>query len=422
MMLALSLIGCAPQDAEVTAHWFTWLAANSSPSIDENSIDSMLEEATAFECSGRGWDRDEEEWENGYIGPGNELLTAATYIGGDCDPDDESCDADALEAECDDVNNAYFHTYLQEDGYYAMQGSVEPYRTEAYLNSENDFQLTVHQRLGGGEDFRFHFTIAPDFAPVECIDEDGTTVARYVDDAEWVNQWSDTEDGYSIYYLNAGAYQRNPSDTDDYWYLINDWNSGYGSAKFSSDEFASLPGEYGDYDHLEAYESGARETLFANSGHFLAVGDRSALDDASIADTYAAYSDTLTGLAEGWGEEMSNIAGASSDDGNFTYTEKVEDNQWRPIDTGISGLDGWMEVHHSWVRIKDGASFELGSAIEGDFQILMGGIDSGSRMVVIGSFKVESLRDDPVGYPFLEDELRGPEGNNTPYCGGTTAE
>ena len=51
----------------------------------------MLEESTAFECSGRGWDRDEGDWENGYIGPGNELLTAATFIGGDCDPDDGSC-------------------------------------------------------------------------------------------------------------------------------------------------------------------------------------------------------------------------------------------------------------------------------------------------------------------------------------------
>jgi hypothetical protein len=422
MLLALtSLIGCAPQDAEVTAHWFTWLAANSSPSVDENSIDSMLEASTAFECSGRGWDRDEGEWESGYIGPGNELLEAATYIGGACDPDDSACDEDTLAAQCDDVNNAYFHTFLQDDGYYAMQGAVESYRTEAYLNSENDFQLTVHQHLDNGEDFRFHFTIAADFAPVECVDVDGVTEARYVDDAEWISQWSDAEDGYSIYYLNAGSYQRNPSDTDDYWYLINDWNSGYASAKFSSDEFASQPGEYGDYEHLDYYESGARSTLFANSGHFLAVADRSDLTDSSIADTYAAYADELNTLAESWGEEMANIAGATSEDGTYVFTERVEDNQWRPLDAGLSGLDGWMELHHSWVRIKDGATFELGSAIEGDFQILLGGIDSASRMVVIGSFKVDSLREDPWGYPFLEDEKRNSEEGSL-YCGGTSVQ
>ena len=416
MLLALSLIGCAPQDAEVTAHWFTWLAANSSPSVDENTIDSMLEASTAFECSGRGWDGDEGEWETGYIGPGNELLEAANYVGGACSPDDGGCSESDLEAQCDDVNNATFHTFLQDDGFYAMQGTVEPYRTEAYINNENDFQLTVHQRLDNGEDFRFHFTIAPDFAPVECVDVDGTTEARYVDDAEWVEQWSDNEDGYQIFYLNAGAYQRNPSDGDDYWYLISDWNSGFGSAKFSSDEFTSLPGEYGDYEHLDDYGSG--NALFANSGHFLAVGDRSDLEDPNVETTYAAYADEMNQLAESWGEEISNVAGATSDDGNYVFTQKVEDNQWRPLDAGLSGLDGWMELHHSWVRIKDGASFELGSAIEGDFQIMLGGIDSASRMVVIGSFKVESLREDPWAYPFLEDELR--DQNGSPYCGGNS--
>ncbi|MFT5683918.1 MAG: hypothetical protein ACI8RZ_004850 [Myxococcota bacterium] len=424
MLLALtSLIGCAPQDAEVTAHWFTWLAANSSPSVSENSIDSLLETSTAFECSGRGWDRDEGEWEKGYIGPGNELLEATTYIGGACDPDDGGCDEGALETQCEDINNAYYHTFLQDDGYYAMQGKVEPYRTDAYLNSENDFQLTVHQRLDDGEDFRFQFSIAPDFAPVECIDEDGTTVVRYVDDAEWVNQWSDDEEGYSIFFLNAGSYQRNPSDDDDYWYLISDWNSGFGSAKFSSDEFASLPGEYGDYEHLDVYGgagNSARDTLFADSGHFLAVSDRSDLTNSAVSETYASYADELNNYAESWGEEMSSIAGATSEDGTYTFTQKVEDNQWRPLDTGVSGLDGWMELHHSWVRIKDGATFEVGSAIEGDFQILMGGIDSASRMVVTGSFKVESLREDNNGYPYLEDEKRGD--NSTPFCSGATVE
>ena len=255
---------------------------------------------------------------------------------------------------------------------------------------------------------------------MECIDEGGNTIAKYVDDAEWVTEWSADEDGYSIYYLNAGSYQLNPSDTDDYWYLVNDWNSGYGSAKFSSDEFAALPGEYGDYEHIDLYESGNRATLFANSGHFLAVNDRSDLTDPAIMTNYEAYSAALSKQADIWAGEMSNTAGATSDDGTYAYGEKVEDNIWRPLDAGLSGLDGWMEMHHSWVRIKDGATFEEGSVVEGDFQIMMGGIDSGSRMVVTGSFKVDSLREDPWGYPFLEDELR--EQNGTPYCGNTSVE
>ena len=420
MLLALTLIGCAPQDATVDAHWFTWLAANSSPSVDERTIESMLEKSTAFECSGRGWDNDEKEWESGYIGPGNEFITTAETIGGACSSEDSGCDEDALAAQCEDVNNAYYHTFLQDDGYFAMQGAVEPYRTEAYLNSENDFQLTVHQQLDNGEDFRFHFSIAPDFAPIECVTEGEGAVTQYVDDAEWVNQWSDNEDGYQIYYLNAFSYQLNPSDTDDYWYLINDWNSGSGSAKFSSDEFFSMPVEYGDYEHITAYESGARDTLFSNSGHFLAVADRTDLENSAVADTYSAYATELEQYAESWAEEMSNVAGASSDNGNFAFTHKTEDNMWRPLDTGLSGLDGWMELHHSWVRIEDGATFEPGSRVAGDFQIMMNGIDSGSRLVVIGSFVVEELREDPWGYPFLEDGLR--DQNGTDFCNGSTVQ
>lgn len=419
MLLVLtSLIGCAPQDAEVSAHWFTWLAANSSPSVAENSIDSMLEEATAFECSGRGWDNDKDDWEGGYIGPENEYLTAGQYVGGDCAPDDGGCDAAALAAECEDINNTYFHTFLQDDGFYAMQGELESYRSEAYINSENDFQLSVHQSLDNGEDFRFQFTIAADFAPVECIDENGETVVQYVDDKEWIGQWSDTEDGYSIYYLNAGSYQLNPSSTDDYWFLVSEWNSGFGSAKFSSDEFNVLPGEYGDYEHVEDYEDNTREALFSNSSHFLAINDRSDLTDSSLQDTYAAYSDKLSNYAETWGEEMSSTAGATSTDGNYVFSQKVEDNQWRELDAGLSGLDGWMELHHSWVRVKDNTSFEPGSVVEGDFQIMMGGLDSGSRLLVIGTFKVEDLRTDPWGFPFFEDEKR--EENNTPFCDGAT--
>ncbi len=420
MLIALTslLIGCAPQDATVDAHWFVWLAANSSPTIDENTIDGMLTSATAFECSGRGWSSEDGMWEDGYIGPNNGLIEAAEYVGGACDPSDGSCDEAALAAQCDDINSAYYHTFLQDDGYYALQGSLEPYRSEAYLNSEGDFQLTVHQHLDDGEDFRFHFTIAPDFAPVECVEDGGDAVIEYVDDSPWLEEWSSDEDGYTIYYLNAGAYQRNPSDTSDYWYLMTDWLGGYGSAKFSSDEFSSFPGDYGDYEHNDDYESGARDALFANNAHFLAVSSRDDLTDASVMDTYAAYAAEMEQYAADWSEEMWSIAGAYvSDDDRFEH--KVETNMWRPLDSSLSGLDGWMELQHSWVRIKDGASFELGSTVEGDFQILYGGIDSGSRMLVRGSFVVDDLREDPWGYPFLEDEKR--EENGTPFCGGAAA-
>ena len=405
------LTGCAPQDAEVTANWFTWLAANSSPTVAEGKLDdTFAAEATAIECSGRGWDSEEDRFDLGYIGPGTLLASAADYVGGDCDPEDGGCDADALAAQCDDVDALQYFTFIQEDGFYALEGKMEPYRTEAYINSENDFQLTVHHALDNREDFRFHFTIAHDFAPVDCVEDESGARIEYVDEARWVDEWSTDEDGYSIYYINAGSYQLNPSDTDDYWFLTTDWNSGYGTAKFAAEEFASIPGSYGDYEHIELYESGTYPPVLANTSHFLAVDDREKPDDSA----YAAYADDLQAQADIWAEEMSGTLGASTD--GWSFTHKIESNDWRDIDLSNAGLDGWMEMHGSWVRVKNGATFELGTAVEGDFQLIYQGLESGSRLVVQGTFKVDSLREDPWGYAFLEDEKR--DANGTPFCGG----
>lgn len=411
-ILAL-LTGCAPQDAEVTAHWFTWLAANSSPTVAEGKLDdTFASQATAIECSGRGWDADEDQFDVGYIGPGSILAAASEYLGGDCDPEDSGCDSSALAEQCSPINELQYFTFIQEDGYYALSGAVEPYRTEAYINSENDFQLTVHHALDNREDFRFHFTIAPDFAPVDCVEEaSGSPVIEYVDGAPWVDEWSADEDGYRIFYVNAGSYQLNPSDTDDYWFLTTDWNSGYGSAKFAAEEFASIPGSYGDYDHIELYENGTYPPLMANTSHFLGVDDREKPDMAQ----YAAYADALATQADTWAVEMSETLGATQDDWSFTH--KTESNDWREIDASNAGIDGWMEMHASWIRVKGNPSFELGTAVEGDFQLLYQGLESGSRLIVKGTFKVDSLREDPWAYPFLEDEKR--EENKTPFCGGT---
>ena len=158
-ILAL-LTGCAPQDAEVTAHWFTWLAANSSPTVAEGKLDdAFAASATAIECSGRGWDADEEQFDVGYIGPGSMLAAASEYVGGACDPEDSGCDDSAFEEQCAPINDLQYFTFIQEDGFYALDGAAEPYRTEAYLNSENDFQLTVHHALDNNEHSSIHIRL-----------------------------------------------------------------------------------------------------------------------------------------------------------------------------------------------------------------------------------------------------------------------
>ncbi|MEL6345441.1 MAG: hypothetical protein AAFV53_20200 [Myxococcota bacterium] len=407
------LTGCAPQDAEVNAHWFTWLAANSSPAVAEGEFDDMFaEQATAIECSGRGWDRDRDGFADGYIGPGNSIRGAAEYIGGDCNPNDDSCDDDALVAACQPFNDIYYHTFITEDGVYRMDGEYDDYRSEAYINGEGDFQLTVHMQMDNREDFRFHFSIDPDFQPVTCIsNENGEAEIVRFDDASWLEEWSTDEDDYTIYYLNANSFQINPGgDADSFWFLVPDYMSGFGEAKFGPEEFSTVPVSFGDYDHFDDYEDGSREPLLANGPHFLGVANRENPD----LGRYDAFVNDMLGYADAWSTEMSDVIGAQTE--GYTFEHKIEDNRWREIDISTSGFDGWMELHSSWVKIRNSSSFEEGGSVEGEYQIFYQGIESNSRLLVKGDFKVDDLREDFWAYPFLEDVKRDENGN--PFCDG----
>jgi hypothetical protein len=114
---------------------------------------------------------------------------------------------------------------------------------------------------------------------------------------------------------------------------------------------------------------------------------------------------------------MVNVLGANNN-GEPRFEHKVEKNDWRPIDSTISGLDGWMEVHSSWVRLKTGQTVAEGEKVEGDFQVLYEGAEGGSRIMVRGTFLIDELKVDRWGYEILEDAKRS--ANNTPFCNGAT--
>jgi hypothetical protein len=400
--LLASMMGCTPHDAVVEGTYWTWLAANSSATVAEGKL-TALDVATRFDCSGRGWNEDTESWDAGYIGPReDDDSTGDQFVGGDCAPDDSDCDQDALDAACEGIAATEYHTFLQDDGFYGLTGALEPWRTEALLNSEGDFQLTVHHDLGDGQDFRFHFTIDPDFAPVNCVtDDSGNGVEEPIDGSDWLTEWSVDEDGATIYYLNAGAYQVNPSNSDEWWYLDTDVLSGYGVAKFAAEEFGSQATTYGNYD-----ENGDGE-------NFRAIDDE---DDWTEEEYAASYADHQA-AAEGWEAEMNDVARMQLD-GAGAFEHKTESNDWRPMSYASIGLGGWMELQSSWVRINDGAKFEEDGSVSGDYQIMYDGIEAGSILVVRGTFSVEKLRTDKWGYTNLEDEKRAQ--NGTPYCSPDT--
>lgn len=383
-LIALSLTGCAPQQAEISGTWFAWLGANSSSVVADGDLD--LSEATTIDCKRL----DPEEL--GYIG--------------NSDPN----------FDCTTVDNLQYNTWLQDDGYYALSGEIDPWRTEAIVNSEGVFQLTSHIRLGDGEDFRFHFSILPNFAPTECVEgESGVAELQYVDGASWLDKWSEDEGDYNIYYLNAGAYQTNPGDSDDVWYTVSEWRAGYGAAKFAGEDFSSQPTAYEWYDPTLPVYSAPRKSCLPSGGYRLFYEESYfSLECEDVgADPYADVLADIQTRSPTWVAEMTDVYGATG------FEMKVEDNAWRPDDGVRWGLDGWVDVNTSWVRIKKSSDLSAGGEATGDFQIVYEATDSGSHLMVKGEFTTNVIREDKWGYPVLEDELR--EESGQAVCGGAAA-
>lgn len=392
MISFLLFAACSPQHATITdGQMFSWLALNSSkvfideslPFLDDLSQkDQYGDDLTIsmYECSGRT------EEDEGYL----KSQDGFDHITG--------------EDGCAVINEIAFenHKFIQNDGYYLLQQPINPWRTEALINGEGHLQLTVHHWLPDNEDFRFNFVINPNFSPTVCTTNDeGLPQVEWVDGSDWVYQWSLEEEGHQIYYLNAGAYQINPSDSSDYWFLTTDWNSGFAHAKFSSEDFYAVPTSYGNYD-----EDGGGD-------NFMYVDNRNAPDY----ETYDASVETLISDAETWSAELASGAGASIGE-TAHFSHKVEANDWRPINPSNAGLDGWAEVHSSWVRLTDASEVIDGGTVEGDFQIMYTAEESNSHLLVTGSFKVEDLKVDSWSYPILENDKR--DENSTPFCGGAT--
>ncbi|MEC7947642.1 MAG: PKD domain-containing protein, partial [Myxococcota bacterium] len=299
-LLILSFIGCAPQDAEVSAHFWTWLASNSSAAIGEDNLTDIADKATVFECSGRGWDTVEERYEDGYIGPRNaEEAAEARYIGGACELDEDGepvewCTEEIQQKWADQCNGTattvgVLDTFMADDGYYAIQGDVDPWRTEALINGENDLQLTVHHYLEKGQDFRFTFSIAPDFEPTRCISTENGAEIQKVDGASWVEKWSEDEGDYFIYYLNAGTAQPTGSEAaaGDILYLTTDWLTGYGFSKFAGEEFNSVANTF-----AAAIPDSIRASCQANMDNVPPLADAGADVLLEVGETV-----TLTGAA-----------------------------------------------------------------------------------------------------------------------------
>jgi hypothetical protein len=359
------LIGCAPQHAELTGSYTAWLAASSSATVDEEELD--LSTSELFNCSG-------------------------TEVKGFDEFDTSVCAEFAPE----------WFNWLDDDAYYVLKGDLaESWRSEAIITSERDLQVTFHVDLGDGQDFRVAWVIDPDFQPTRCTqDEAGTTVLELWDGEDWVDKWAEDEDAASIYYLNAGAYQLNPYDSDDYWVLPQEWLAGFGKAKFAAEEFNSRPTDFGMYE--AGYTNGFYVELDPNDPDM---------------DAYNALLADVQESAEIWTEELAGSDALGLGYGDDAYSMKVEDNSWRPVDQSSAGLDSWVQLESSWVTFdQDPDQIEAGDPTSGTFQILFKGAESGSWVLVNGTFDIPQVFEDRWGYTDLMEEKRLE--NETPECGG----
>ncbi len=390
VLLMLPAVACAPQNAKLTEGSVTAFLATAGLSARKNVLD--------FESS---------QWDDYYTVDCREFASAKN------DKENEQLRLDGRLKICDGESDLWppaHEAWVTNDGFHVLTDSLDPWRGEAIITSEGDFQIGFHHRLPGGADLRWSFTIDPVFQPRECVQNDDGTVQYEDIDGDWVENWSNDVESGTLYYLNQGAYQFDPSlvpvtvndDPDyDFWPLPDEWEAGTGDGKFAEDLFAhrapyyAMPAAYGSYDPLIGTYDFLRSDLF-----FCDVGDGDGCVDETLAELEFAKTGTEDEFA------MLGLEG---------YEVRYHDNLWRESDGRREGLDDWMELHYSWVRFDEGSALEVGGSASGDFQIVYEAFDSHTHVFVKGSFDVPRIKKDVWTTKYLPD-IKLAE-NETVLCG-----
>jgi hypothetical protein len=401
-VLALLVAGCAPQSAElIEGQMVGFLSATTSFTLIKGVFDPEdADESWNIDC------RDLEE--------DGDLLRLDDRL--------DICDDGAWPPERE--------VWLGLGAYRGFQQTLDPWRGEAIILNEGDLQIGFHNRLPGGEDFRFIFTIDPNFQPTECVPENGTAVAQNID-GNWVENWSTEIDallerdpeqlsdfmlaaaegaqGGQLYFLNAFSFQWNPSpgggDEDgnqqrDRWTLPEQWRSGFSLGTFSEEDMTGRNNRFGDNSLYILDQAGIggiipHESLYFGRDDCTGEGfdcvlyeDQRVLARQHRNQTRNEFELVVPqGVAETWSMEPI-----------------WHDNGWREFDDNDAGLDNWSELAYSWVMIKPGSNMEKGGNVSGYFHLMLEGNDSQSRIFVEGEFDVPRIRGENWGARDLRNE------------------
>ncbi len=391
--LSVALVACTPHDAEVTGSYSSYFAAASSENI-------YRLEAKLVDFSNSNT-RDKYK-----------------FTSVDCRALDDEADrlpgAEDYETDCA-AGDPDLYPWLNQYAYYLREENLDPWRIEAVMTTEGDIQLTVHSKVSNIGDFRFGWVIDPDFQPMQCVDGESGAEEQQVD-GDWLTNWSVNEDGGTLYHLNAGAYQVNPSNFSQYWYLQRTWEAGYGFARMADEDFYGHAIDY--VDNISTDSNGYPTPLYVGpsagyNGHW------------GHPNTYDKLLTTLTDAVTFTDENPSDLAALGKS--AFPLEIKVEDNTWRPDnenpDDPADGFAGWVGLDSSWVHFDD-APADLAKRVAGNqdtpltghFQIYLESASAASKVFVQGDFTIDHIRKDIWGYsPPLSE--RKTEENNTPTCG-----
>lgn len=304
----------------------------------------------------------------------------------------------------DDLGDAprfAYESWLHYDTYQVAGEELKPWRGEAIITTEGDFQITFHHEVPK-DDFRFVFAIDPDFQPQEC--EGSTDELNAVDvDGDWLAEWSEGVDG-TMYFLNSGAYQFNPNNVEEAWFLPQDWRAGYAQARFGEEDFTIRSGRYGDPFAYGEYETLSDLYVIELEPEDLYYIPFTADDDVD-ADVDGDGTPDFEQLSERMTETI-QVTQAELEAFDYPIVPVAHANDWREPDGIASGLDGWGEMHYNWVRIDEGSNLEVGGSASGSFHLLMEALDSQSRVMVQGDFTVENIKAEKWGaYDVQEERL-----------------
>ena len=398
LLLPAGLLGCAPHDGEVTGDWLVYLSEGSSLNLQD------IEDARRIDLSAQ------------------ENLDRLGLLPIDCRLLDEADEGQRLPladpAICSDT--AQWFWWFNYYPFYKKEGKIDAYRVEALLTTEHDLQLTVHMNVPRYGDVRFGWVVDPRFQPAECVEVgDGTAVLEDVD-GDWLTNWSAAEGGGTLFNLNAGTYQINPSNADDYWYIEQDWLGGTSFGRFVNDDFYGHPTDYLDQYgyplYTYSYDSQTSTQQYGN------------LPQSNF--DYDGWVDRMVDEFTYTADHPSDLTGMGQSE--FPLNIKIEDNAWRisPDEVDVEsagnaayGLENWIGINTSWVKI-DLTPDEVGALesgrqdkpITGTFQISLDGLASASKLFVSASFSLDHIGADVWGYPATLDEIKREE-NNTPVCG-----